>query len=127
MSTDNSVEGLRIRKEVMGEEYVEQSLRSVSEFRKPLLELVTEYGWGAVWGRPGLSRGARSLVTIGAMAALGKQGELKSHVRGAIHNGVTPLEIQEALLQIAVYCGAAAASEAFGTVEAALLELEAEG
>jgi len=126
MSTDNSIEGLRIRREIMGEEYVDKSLLSVTEFRRPLLELITEYGWGAVWGRPGLSRSARSLVTIGAMAALGKQGELKSHVRGAIHNGVTPVEIQEALLQIAVYCGAGAAAEAFATVEAALLELEAE-
>ncbi len=123
MSADNATEGLKVRTEVMGEEYVQRSLASVTEFRRPLLELVTAYGWGAVWGRPGLARSSRSLITIAAMAALGHQDELRVHVRGAIRNGVTPLEIQEALLQIAVYCGAAAAAEAFATVESVLVDL----
>jgi 4-carboxymuconolactone decarboxylase len=116
-------DGLRVRTEVMGEEYVERSLAAVTEFRRPLLELVTEYGWGAVWGRPGLDRSIRSLVTIAAMAATGHQDELRVHVRGAIRQGVTPEQIQETLLQIAVYCGAPAAAEAFATVEAALVDL----
>lgn len=119
-------QGLHVRTEVMGEEYVQQSLAAVTEFRRPLLDLVTEYGWGAVWGRPALSRRSRSLVTVAAMAATGHQGELRVHVRGALRNGVTPEELQETLLQIAVYCGAPVAAEAFATVESALADLEGE-
>lgn len=126
MGEGNAGAGLRVRTEVMGEEYVQRSLQSVSEFRRPLLELVTEYGWGAVWGRPGLSRRTRSLVTVAAMAATGHQGELSIHVRGALRSGVTPDELREVLLQIAVYCGAPTAAEAFATVEEALVDLEPE-
>jgi alkylhydroperoxidase/carboxymuconolactone decarboxylase family protein YurZ len=107
----------------MGDEYVQRSLQAVSDYRRPLLDLVTEFGWGSVWTRPGLERSTRSLVTIAAMAATGHQDELRVHVRGAIRQGVTPDEIRETLLQIAVYCGAPAAAEAFSTVEVALKEL----
>lgn len=126
MGEEEAAAGLAVRTEVMGEAYVQRSLQAVTEFRRPLMELVTQYGWGAVWGRPGLSRSSRSLVTIAAMAATGHQDELRLHVRGALRNGVTPEELQETLLQIAVYCGAPTAAEAFATVEAALADLEAE-
>ena len=112
MSPDNAADGLRVRTEVMGQEYVQRSLAAVTDFRRPLLELVTEYGWGAVWGRPGLPLATRSLVTIAAMAATGHQDELRVHVRGALRLGLTAAEIQETLLHIAVYCGAATAAEA---------------
>lgn len=126
VGTERGEDGLRVRTEVMGDEYVQRSLQAVTEFRRPLLELVTEYGWGAVWGRPGLSRESRSLVTIAAMAATGHQDELRVHVRGALRNGVSPEELQETLLQIAVYCGVPAAAEAFATVESALADLAVE-
>lgn len=126
VGTERGEDGLRVRTEVMGDEYVQRSLHAVTDFRRPLLELVTEYGWGAVWGRPGLSRQSRSLVTIAAMAATGHQDELRVHVRGALRNGVSPEELQETLLQIAVYCGVPAAAEAFATVESALADLAAE-
>ena len=126
MSETTAEAGLRMRTAVMGEAYVQRSLETVTEFRRPLLELATEYGWGAVWGREGLTLASRSLVTIAALAARGHQGELKVHVRGAIRNGVTVDDLREAMLQIAVYCGVPAAAEALATIEEALADLEAE-
>lgn len=126
MSETTAETGLRVRTAVMGDAYVKRSLEAVTEFRRPLLELVTEYGWGAVWGREGLPLASRSLVTVAAMAATGHQGELRVHVRGAIRNGVTADELREAMLQIAVYCGVPTAAEALATVEEALADLEAE-
>jgi AhpD family alkylhydroperoxidase len=121
---DASVRGLAVRQQVLGTDYVAHSLATLSEYRRPLLELVTDYGWGSVWTRPGLDRPTRSLLTIAAMAATGHQGELGVHVRGALRQGVTPEQIQETLLQVAVYCGAPAAAEAFATVEAAIAALD---
>jgi 4-carboxymuconolactone decarboxylase len=123
MSSDSGRTGLEIRTEVLGADYVAKSATSMTEFRRPLLELVTEFGWGSVWSRPGLDRRSRSLVTIAAMAALRHQGELAVHVRGAVRAGVTAEEIQEVLLQMGVYCGAPTAAEALGTAETVLLEL----
>jgi alkylhydroperoxidase/carboxymuconolactone decarboxylase family protein YurZ len=125
MSSESAREGLQIRTEVLGEDYVAKSATAITEFRRPLLELVTEFGWGSVWSRPGLDRRSRSLVTMAAMAALRHQGELAVHVRGAVRAGVTAEEIQEVLLQIGVYCGAPTAAEALGTAETVLVELGA--
>src|SRR5947209_9543721 len=97
--------GLQTRREVLGAEHVDRSLARASEFARPMQELVTEYCWGAVWSRPGLDRRTRSLLNIGMLTALGRSHELSLHVRGALTNGVTPEEIQEALLQAAIYCG----------------------
>ncbi|MEU4650228.1 4-carboxymuconolactone decarboxylase [Nocardia fluminea] len=105
--------GLRVRREVVGPEYVARALAARNEFTGPLQDLVTEYCWGAVWTRPGLDRRTRSLVTLGMLAALNRSHELATHVRAALTNGATPEEIREALLQTMVYAGVPAAVEAF--------------
>ena len=123
MADDRLAQGREVRAEVLGEEHVRRSLAAASEFARPMQELVTEYCWGAVWSRPGLDRKVRSLLNIAMLTALGRQHELEVHVRGAVTNGVTVTEIQEALLQAAIYCGVPAAMEATRTAEAALTAL----
>jgi 4-carboxymuconolactone decarboxylase len=124
--TDNTRydEGLAVRSEVLGPEYVQRSLERASDFSRPMQELVTEYCWGAVWARPGLDRRTRSLLNVAMLTSLGKSHELSIHVRGAIRNGCTKQEIQEALLQAAIYCGVPAAMEAFRTADEALAAVE---
>jgi 4-carboxymuconolactone decarboxylase len=125
--TDESYErGLAIRKEVLGAAHVERSLAGVSEFSRPVQELVTRTCWGDVWSRPGLDRRTRSLLNLGMLTALGRNHELAVHVRGALTNGCSETEIQEALLQTAVYCGAPAALESFRVAERVLGEVAAE-
>jgi 4-carboxymuconolactone decarboxylase len=114
--------GLQTRREVLGAEHVDRSLARASDFARPMQELVTEYCWGAVWSRPGLDRGTRSLLNLVMLTALNRRHELEIHVRGALTNGVTPQEIQEALLQAAIYCGVPAAMDAVRTAEAVLRE-----
>ena len=115
--------GLQTRREVLGAEHVDRSLSEATDFARPMQEFVTEYCWGAVWSRPGLDRKVRSLLNIAMLTALGRRHELEVHVRGAITNGVSVTEIQEAILQTAVYCGVPAAMEATRTAEAALTAL----
>ncbi|MBK5204314.1 MAG: carboxymuconolactone decarboxylase family protein [Polaromonas sp.] len=105
--------GLVTRKQVMGEDFVAKALSTMTDFTQPIQEHITSKAWGDVWQRPGLDLKTRSLITVAMLTALGKQHELKGHVRGALNNGVTPEEIQEVLLQAAVYCGVPAAVEAF--------------
>jgi 4-carboxymuconolactone decarboxylase len=106
-------QGLTIRKEVLGAEHVERSLAGADDFNRPYQELITEYCWGAVWGRPGLPRKTRSLLNLAMLTALGREEEFKLHVRAAFRNGVTKEEISEVLLQAAIYCGVPAANSAF--------------
>jgi 4-carboxymuconolactone decarboxylase len=115
--------GLHTRREVLGAAHVDRSLAQVSEFTRPLQELVTEYCWGAIWDRPGLDRKTRSLLNLTMLTALNRMHELAVHVRGAVTNGCTDEEIQEALLQTAVYCGAPAALESFRVAEKVLREI----
>ncbi len=105
MNKDLYEKGLKIRREVVGDAYVDASLRNADEFSQPMQELVTQYCWGDVWSRPGLDRRGRSLLNLGMIAALNRPEELATHIRGAINNGLTKEEIREALLQVAVYCG----------------------
>lgn len=105
--------GLEIRRAVLGSEYVDRSLASADEFTRPLQELITQYCWGEVWSRPELDRRTRSILNLGMIAALNRPHELKLHVRGALRNGVTEVEIREVFLQVAIYCGAPAALDAF--------------
>jgi 4-carboxymuconolactone decarboxylase len=105
--------GLEVRREVLGEEYVNQSLKSADEFTMDLQQLVTEYCWGEVWTRRGLSRKTRSMINIAMLTALNRPHELKLHIRGALRNGVTKEEIKEILLQTAIYCGVPAAIDSF--------------
>ena len=119
-------EGIRVRSEVLGGDHVRRSLDRASEFTRPMQVLATEYCWGAIWARPGLARRDRSLVNLAMLAALGRSHELAVHVKGAVRNGCTRLEIQETLLQAAVYAGVPAGMEAFRIAEHALEQLERE-
>ena len=107
--------GLATRKQVMGEAFVANALAGVTDFTRPIQEHITAKAWGDVWQRPGLDLKTRSLITVAMLTALGKQHELKGHVRGALNNGATPAELQEVLLHAAVYCGVPTAVEAFRT------------
>ena len=118
--TDLYEQGLAIRREVFGSEYVDASLASADELDRPLQELVTEYCWGALWGRPGLPRKTRSLLNVGLLAALNRPHELQLHTRGALRNGCTEEEIVEVVLQVAVYCGVPAGVDAMRNVRAAI-------
>jgi 4-carboxymuconolactone decarboxylase len=123
--TDNLFDrGLAARKAVLGSDYVEKSLAQADEFTRPLQELVTEYCWGAIWTREGLPRKTRSLLNIVMLTALNRQHELKLHVMGALRNGCTQQEIQEALLQATIYAGVPAGVEAFRTARDALTEYQ---
>lgn len=126
MATNDLYEaGLAKRKAVLGEKHVERSLAAASDFARPLQELVTEYCWGAIWTREGLDDRTRSLINLAMLTALNRGHELSVHVRGAVANGVTEQEIQEVLMQTAIYCGVPAALESFRIAEATLAELRA--
>jgi 4-carboxymuconolactone decarboxylase len=116
--------GLEIRKAVLGAEYVENSLKTADDFNRPLQELITEYCWGAVWGREQLPRKTRSLLNLAMLSALNRPHELKVHVRGALRNGVSREEIREVFLQVAIYCGVPAAVDAFRTAREVFAELD---
>ena len=106
-------EGVQVRREVMGDAFVDRALNNATEFSQPLQEFVNEHAWGGVWNREGLDRKTRSLITLAALTALKCPQELKGHVRGALNNGCTVEEIREALLHCAVYAGVPAAIDAF--------------
>lgn len=105
--------GVQVRREVMGDDFVDRALGNATEFNQPLQDFINEHAWGAVWNRDGLDRRTRSLVTLAALTALKSPHELKGHVRGALNNGCTVEEIRETLLHCAVYAGVPAAGEAF--------------
>ena len=105
--------GLKTRREVLGAEYVDASLKSADDFNMEMQELVTQYCWGDVWNRPGLDRRTRSFLNLAMISALNRPHELKLHVRGAINNGLTKNEIKEVFLQAAIYCGVPAAIDSF--------------
>ena len=107
--------GLATRKAVMGEDFVAAAFANATAFTAPIQEHITRAAWGDVWQRPGLELKTRSLITIAMLTALGKQHELKGHVRGALNNGASVEEIQEVLLHATIYCGVPAAVEAFRT------------
>ena len=107
--------GLQLRKQVMGETYVARALGAATDFSQAIQDHITAKAWGDVWQRPGLDLKTRSMITVAILTALGKQHELKGHVRGALNNGVTPQELQELLLHAAVYCGVPTAVDAFRT------------
>jgi 4-carboxymuconolactone decarboxylase len=115
--------GLQTRREVLGTDHVDRSLERVTDFSRPVQELVTEYCWGEIWTRPGLDRKTRSLLNLGMLTALNRMHEFAVHVRGALTNGATEEEIQETLLQTAVYCGAPAALESFRVAEQVIKEV----
>ncbi len=120
MSTTDADPGLQIRRQVLGDEYVDRALND--PFTKPFQELVTRYVWGSVWTRPGLPLKTRSLVTLGILTALNQTGEIALHTKAALRNGCTREEIQEVLLHAAAYCGAPLGVAAFNAAKSALEE-----
>ncbi len=113
MASDQYETGLAIRKEVLGEDYVEASLAKADDFNRDFQHMVTEHCWGGSWGRGVLTKQQRSILNLGMLAALGRQHEFKLHLLGALTNGVSLKEIREVLIQIAIYCGIPAGVEAF--------------
>jgi 4-carboxymuconolactone decarboxylase len=106
-------EGLAVRREVLGPEYVDKSVQDVDDFMVPMQKMTTEWCWGEVWTRPGLDRRTRSMLNLAMLTALNRPHEVRLHVRGALNNGVTVAEIQEVLVQACIYCGVPAALDAF--------------
>jgi len=113
VSRTRSEQGLAVRREVLGDEYVDRALADADELTRPLQELVNDYCWGAIWTRPGLPRRTRSLLNLAMLTALNRPHEVRIHLRGALRNGCTREEIVEVLLQAAIYCGLPAAIDSF--------------
>jgi 4-carboxymuconolactone decarboxylase len=115
-------EGMRVRREVLGDEHVDRAVESTTDFTRDFQDLITRYAWGEIWTRPGLDRKTRSCITIAALVALGRDYELELHLRAALRNGLTPDEIKEVLLHSAVYSGVPAANSAFAIAQRVLDE-----
>ena len=116
--------GLKVRREVLGSEYVDNAIKNADDFNRPLQEFVTEYCWGELWNRPGLDRKSRSMLNLAMLAALNRPHEIKLHIRGAINNGMTKDEIKEVFLQVGVYCGVPAAVDAFRSAREVFAEMK---
>jgi 4-carboxymuconolactone decarboxylase len=124
MSEENLFDkGLKIRKEVLGEDYVNKSIAGADEFSRTMAEWSTEFCWGALWSRPGVDRRTRSIVNLAMIAAINRPHELKLHVKGALKNGLTKAEIKEIFLQVAVYCGVPAGIDSFRVAREAFKEM----
>jgi 4-carboxymuconolactone decarboxylase len=117
--------GMKVRKQVLGKAHVERAEARKNNFNAPFQDLITRYAWGEIWTRPGLPRKTRSLLTIAMMVALNRPEELKLHLRACANTGVTRQEIQEVLLQAAIYCGVPAANHAFQIAEEVFAESRA--
>lgn len=124
MNKDSIEAGLRTRAEVLGATHVASSMNA-DDFSRPLEELVSEYCWHEIWNRPGLDRRTRSAINVAMLTALNRPQQLKLHVKGAINNGWSRQEVQEMLLQAAVYCGVPAGMDAFRSARDAFAELDA--
>ena len=122
MKSESFERGLATRREVLGKQYVDDSISKADDFNLPMQELVTEYCWDRVWNRPGLERKPRSMINIAMLTALNRPHELKLHIKGAIRNSVSRDEIREILLQTAIYCGVPAAIDSFRIAREALAE-----
>jgi 4-carboxymuconolactone decarboxylase len=120
-------EGMRVRREVLGDEDVDAAAAKTTDFSREFQDLITRYAWGEIWTRPGLDRRTRSCMTLIALIALGRHEELAMHVRAAVRNGLTPDEIKEVLLHSAIYCGVPAANSAFAIAQEVLADQEHHG
>lgn len=110
---DRALQGTATRREVLGNDHVDQAIAKTTPFTAPFQDFITRYAWGEIWSRPALTRAERSMITLTALAVLRQEHELAMHVRAALRNGLTPTQIQEVLLQVAVYAGVPAANRAF--------------
>ena len=124
---DRHTQGTRLRRAVLGDAHVDRSIANKTAFTEDFQDLITRYAWGEIWTRPGLSRHARSLITLALMIALNRGDELRMHVRAAANNGVTRDEIKEVLLQCAIYCGVPAANAAFHMAQNVFDEMDQAG
>lgn len=124
MDYDTYQRGREIRTQVLGADYVEKAMADADDFSKPLQDFVTEYCWGAVWGRDGLTLKTRSMLNLAMLAALNRPNEMRTHIRGAITNGVTREEVREIFLQAAVYAGVPAAVDSFRIARGVFDELD---
>jgi 4-carboxymuconolactone decarboxylase len=115
--------GLSIRRAVLGADFVDKAIASADDFNRPLQELVTQYCWGEVWGRPGLDRKTRSIMNLAMLSALNRPHEVKMHIKGALNNGLTKDDIKEVFLQVAIYCGVPAAVDSFRLAREVFQEL----
>ena len=124
MDRETYQQGLDIRSAVLGEAYVNQALASADDFTRPLQDLITEYCWGAVWGRDGLPLKTRSMLNLAMISVLNRPNELRTHVKAALTNGVSRDEIREIFLQVAIYAGVPAAVDSFRIAREAFAEVD---
>jgi len=117
-------DGMEVRRQVLGDDYVDAREEATTDFTREFQELITRYAWGEIWTRPGLDRRTRSCIAMTALLALGHEEEFAMHVRAARRNGLTPDEIKEVLLQVAIYCGVPTANHAFAIAERVIREEE---
>ena len=117
-------EGMRIRRDVLGDEHVDDAVERTTPDTEAFQDLITRYAWGEIWGRPGLDRRTRSAITLMALVALNREHELAMHIKAALRNGLTREEIGEVLLQSAIYCGVPAANGAFAIFRDVMAEIE---
>jgi 4-carboxymuconolactone decarboxylase len=122
---ERHVKGMEVRRAVLGNAHVDRAQGNLNEFNSEFQNLITRYAWGEIWGRPGLPRHTRSLLTIAMMVALNREEELKLHLRAAANNGVSRDEIKEVLLQTAIYCGVPAANSAFHLAQEVFTQMDA--
>jgi 4-carboxymuconolactone decarboxylase/3-oxoadipate enol-lactonase/4-carboxymuconolactone decarboxylase len=120
MSDPTHDQGMKVRREVLGDEHVDRAIERTTEHTADFQDFITRYAWGEIWTRPGLDRRTRSCITLTALVALGRLEELELHIGAARRNGLTPEEIKEVLLQCAVYCGVPAANSAFAVFQRVL-------
>ena len=120
MSDNRRARGMKVRRDVLGDDHVDAALERTSDLTADFQDLITRYAWGEIWDRPGLDRRTRSAITLMALVARGHLDELAMHVRAALRNGLTPDEIKEILLQGAIYCGVPAANSAFRVAQRVL-------
>lgn len=116
-------QGMTVRRAVLGDEHVDRAVATTTPFTAPFQDLITRYAWGDIWSRPGLSRAERSIITLTVLATLQQENELAMHVKAALRNGLTPEQISEVLLQVAVYAGVPAANRAFAVAQRVLSEV----
>ena len=127
MSDERHEAGMRVRREVLGDEHVDRATARADDVTREFQDFITRYAWGEIWTRPGLDRRTRSCITLTALVAGGRTEELAMHLRAARRNGLTKDEIKEVLLQCAIYCGVPAANAAFAVAQRVLAEDDAKG
>jgi 4-carboxymuconolactone decarboxylase len=121
---ERHAQGMKVRRAVLGDAHVDKAEAAKDAFSEPFQDLITRYAWGEIWSRPGLTRHSRSLIVLATMVALNREEEFKMHVRAALKNQVTREEIQEVLLQCAIYCGVPAANAAFHSAQEVFAEVD---